>query len=66
MYHKYDIDGNLIVTPTFVRFGLDAAKAFIKEDRATVLPWQGFKNFDFYCRQRVEVGAPCTDEPRLQ
>lgn len=66
MYHKYDITVDLIGTPIFVKPDLPAAKDFIREERATILPYQGFNSFDFYCRQRVVIGAPCTNEPRLQ
>ena len=64
-YHLYSIDGDLIVSPEFIKVGLTSAQAHVA-DGGTVLAWQGFKNFEFYCRQRGKPETPCTDQPILQ
>ena len=58
MYHKYDIDGNLIVTPTFVRFGLDAAKAFIKENKLPCYPVKDLRTLIFTAVKELKLVRP--------
>jgi hypothetical protein len=58
------IDGNLIVSPIFVKTGLTSAQAELSHfdgSAGHVLAWQGFNSFAFYCRNPDYPDKLCTN-----